>query len=780
MTTPTSPPKAVEQARKLVESDEVLLVFNPLGTPSNTAIQKYMNSKKVPQLFVATGATKWSDPKNFPWTMGWQPNYQSEAQIYAKWLMKEKPDAKIAILYQNDDFGKDYLKGLKDGLGAKAASMIIMEESYEVSEPTINSQIVRLKAAGPDVLLINTTPKFAAQAIKKIAELGWKPLHILNNVSASVGSVMQPAGFENAQGMLSAAYVKDATDPQWNNDPGMKKWAAFMDKYMPGRRQDRRRLVYGYGAGADPGAGAGEVRRRSHPRQRHEAGREPEGLRARHAAARHQDQHQRHRLLPDRADADAAVQGREVGTVRRDHQRRRSHRVSCAAVRASNGNEISPLRHQSRGLFVDGMRRNVFNARAARTLHERNRNLGDELLSALRLAAFRPRSPCSRATGGSALAQKKYDTGATDTEIKIGNIMPYSGPASAYGVIGKTEEAYFRKINAEGGINGRKIKFISYDDAYCPPKAVEQVRKLVESDEVLLVFNPLGTPSNTAIQKYMNAKKVPQLFVATGATKWNDPKNFPWTMGWQPSYQSEAHIYAKYLMKEKPGRQDRRALPERRLRQGLSEGPEGRARRKGVDDRRRGKLRDLGADHRLPHRQAQGRRRRHLHQHHHAEIRRAGDQENRRARLEAAAHRRQRFGLGRRRDEAGRLRESRKGMLSAAYAKDGADPQWDNDPGMKKCIAFLDEVLSRKATRPTAAVVYGYGAAQTLVKVLEMCGDDLTRANVMKQAASLKDFAPDTLLPGITINTSPTDFAPIEQLQMMRFKGEKWELFGES
>ena len=182
---------------------------------------------------------------------------------------------------------------------------------------------------------------------------------------------------------------------------------------------------------------------------------------------------------------------------------------------------------------------------------------------------------------GSALAQKKYDTGATDTEIKIGNIMPYSGPASAYGVIGKTEEAYFKMINDEGGINGRKINFITYDDGYSPPKAVEQVRKLVESDEVLLVFNPLGTPSNSAIQKYLNAKKVPQLFVATGATKWNDPKNFPWTMGWQPSYQSEAQIYAKYLLKEKPDAKIAVLYPERRFRQGLPQGPEGRARRQG-------------------------------------------------------------------------------------------------------------------------------------------------------------------------------------------------------
>src|ERR1700740_1693214 len=194
-----SPPKTVEQARKLVESDEVLFIFNSLGTPPNSAIHKSMNAKKVPQLFVATGATKWNDPKDFPWTMGWQPSYQSEAHIYAKYLLKEKPDAKIAVLYQNDDYGKDYLKGLKDGLGAKAASMIIAEESFETTEPTVDNHIVKLKSTGADVFVDIATPKFAAQAIKKIAEIDWKPLHFLNNVSANVGAVMKPAGFENSQ-----------------------------------------------------------------------------------------------------------------------------------------------------------------------------------------------------------------------------------------------------------------------------------------------------------------------------------------------------------------------------------------------------------------------------------------------------------------------------------------------------------------------------------------------------------------------------------------------------
>src|SRR5271169_5792172 len=202
-----SPPKTVEQARKLVESDEVLFIFNPLGTPPNSAIHKYMNSKKVPQLFVATGATKWDDPKDYPWTMGWQPNYQSEARIYAKYILKEKPNAKIAVLYQNDDYGKDYLKGLKDGLGAKAASMIVAEESYETTEPTIDSHIVKLKSTGADVFFNVTTPKFAAQAIKKNAEIEWKPLHFLNNVSSSIGSVIKPAGTEYAQGIISSNYL---------------------------------------------------------------------------------------------------------------------------------------------------------------------------------------------------------------------------------------------------------------------------------------------------------------------------------------------------------------------------------------------------------------------------------------------------------------------------------------------------------------------------------------------------------------------------------------------
>ena len=381
-------------------------------------------------------------------------------------------------------------------------------------------------------------------------------------------------------------------------------------------------------------------------------------------------------------------------------------------------------------------------------------------------------------TSGGALAQKKYDTGASDTEIKIGNIMPYSGPASAYGVIGKTEEAYFKKINAEGGINGRKITFVTYDDAYSPPKAVEQVRKLVESDEVLLVFNPLGTPSNSAIQKYLNSKKIPQLFVATGATKWNDPKNFPWTMGWQPSYQSEGRIYAKYLLKDKPGAKIGVLFQNddfgKDYLKGLKDGLGDKAASMIVMeesyetsepsiDGHIVKLKASGADVffsvTTPKFAAQAIKKL-------AEI----DWHPLHLVVNVSAS------VGSVIKPAGF--ENSQGILSAAYAKDAADAQWDNDPGMKKFFEFLQQYYP-DANKLDSSVVYGYGAAQTLVKVLQMCGDDLTRANVMKQAASLKDFTPDTMLPGVKINTSATDFAPVSQLQLMRFKGEKWELFGD-
>ena len=239
MTTVTVHQKRSSRRARLVESDEVFLIFGSLGTPSNTAIQKYMNAKKVPQLFVQTGATKWNDPQNFPWTIGWSPNYQNEARIYARYILKEKPNAKIAVLYQNDDYGKDYLKGLKDGLGDKAASMIVAEDAYEVAEPTINSHVVKMKSLNADVFVDITTPKFTAQAIRKAAEIGWKPLHVLNSVSTSIGAVIKPAGFENAQGIISVAHLMDALDPQWKDDPGMKAFDDFLAEDFPqGNRAD--------------------------------------------------------------------------------------------------------------------------------------------------------------------------------------------------------------------------------------------------------------------------------------------------------------------------------------------------------------------------------------------------------------------------------------------------------------------------------------------------------------------------------------------------------------
>jgi len=382
------------------------------------------------------------------------------------------------------------------------------------------------------------------------------------------------------------------------------------------------------------------------------------------------------------------------------------------------------------------------------------------------------------ASSSGALAQKKYDTGATDTEIKVGNIMPYSGPASAYGVIGKTEAAYFKKINDAGGINGRKINFISYDDGYSPPKTVEQARKLVESDEVLLIFNSLGTPPNTAIHKYMNAKKVPQLFIATGATKWNDPKNFPWTMGWQPNYQSETQIYAKYLLKNKPDAKIAVLYQNddygKDYLKGLIDGLGAKAASMVVAqesfettepsvDGHIVKLKSSGADVFVdiatPKFAAQA-------------IKKLAEIEWKPLHFLNNVS----ASVGSVIKPAGY--QNAQGIISAAYLKDASDPQWDNDPGMKEFYAFLAKDFPA-GDKLDGGTVVGYGVAQTLVQVLKQCGDDLTRANIMKQAANLKDFRTEVLLPGIKINTSPTDFAPLSQLQLMKFKGEKWELFGD-
>jgi len=396
---------------------------------------------------------------------------------------------------------------------------------------------------------------------------------------------------------------------------------------------------------------------------------------------------------------------------------------------------------------------------------------------ARRVAAFSTAIILLAAGGSSALAQKKYDPGVTDTEIKIGNIMPYSGPASAYGVIGRTEAAYFRKINAEGGINGRKINFISYDDAYSPPKAVEQARKLVESDEVLLIFDPLGTPSNTAIQKYMNAKKVPQLFVSTGATKWNDPQNFPWTMGWAPNYQSEARIYARYILRERPNARigvlyqndDYGKDYLKGLKDGLGEkaasmiiAEDAYEVAETTIDSHVVKMKSLNADVFVdiatPKFAAQA-------------IRKTGEIGWKPLHILNSVA----TSIGAVIKPAGF--ENARGIVSVAYLMDPLDPTWKEDPGMKAFDEFLEKYFP-DGNRADALLVTGYNMAQTLVQVLKQCGDNLTRENVMKEAANLKEFRTTNLLPGITINTSPIDFAPVKQVQMARFTGERWQLFG--
>ena len=245
-----SPPRTVEQVRRLVEEEKVAFLFNPLGTPPNAAIRPYCNENKIPQLFVATGAAMFSDPKHFPWTMGWQPNYQTEASIFAKHILKTKPDAKIGVLYQNDDFGKDYLTGLKAGLGADHAGMVIKETSYEVSEPTVDSQIVTLQGSGADLLLIAATPKFAAQAIRKTYDIGWNPVRYMTDVSQSIAAVMKPAGVEKSKGVITAIYGKDPTDARWKDDAGFKAYSAFVEKYMSPKDLIDSNVVYGFGAAA--------------------------------------------------------------------------------------------------------------------------------------------------------------------------------------------------------------------------------------------------------------------------------------------------------------------------------------------------------------------------------------------------------------------------------------------------------------------------------------------------------------------------------------------------
>jgi len=374
-----------------------------------------------------------------------------------------------------------------------------------------------------------------------------------------------------------------------------------------------------------------------------------------------------------------------------------------------------------------------------------------------------------------AAAQKKYDPGASDREIRIGNTVPYSGPASAYAEIGKTYAAYFNKINAEGGINGRKISFISYDDAYSPPKTVEQTRKLVESDEVLVVFGGLGTATNTAIQKYMNAKKVPQLFVNTGATKWNDPKQFPWTMGWQANYQSEGRIYAGYLLTNYPqgkiGILYQNDDYGKDLVRGLKDGLHGKMRivaempyevSDPTVDSQIVTLKSSGADVfsnvTTPKFAAQA-------------IKKAAEIGWKPVHLlsRVASY------VGAVLKPAGF--ENAQGILTANFSKDPTDPAWSDDPALKEWLGFMDKYYP-DGDKTSSAVVNAYLQAQTLVQVLQQCGDNLTRENVMKQAANLKKLRLGMLLPGIMINTGPNDFAPIKQMQMKRFSGATYEPFG--
>ena len=396
-----------------------------------------------------------------------------------------------------------------------------------------------------------------------------------------------------------------------------------------------------------------------------------------------------------------------------------------------------------------------------------------------RLAAFSTAIVLLAASQGGAFAQKKYDTGATDTEIKIGNIMPYSGPASAYGTVGRTEAAYFRKINAEGGISGRKIKFISYDDAYSPPKAVEQARKLVEDDGVLLIFQSLGTPSNTAIQRYMNEKKVPHLFVATGATKWNDPQHFPWTMGLRPNYQSEVRIYAKYILRERPSGKIAVLYQNddygKDYLKGLKDGLGDKAASmivaedaydvtEATVDSHIIKMKSLNADVFVniatPKFAAQAIRKA-------AEI---GWKPLHFLNNVSAS-------VGVVMKPAGL--EASQGIVSSAYVKDPTDPQWKDYPDMKAWNHFLDEYYPDANRADVVGVVEAYIAAQALEHVLKACGDNLTRENVMKQAASLHNLQLPLLLPGITLNTSADDFDPIKQMQLQKFDGTTWQLFGD-
>ncbi|MBV8848570.1 MAG: ABC transporter substrate-binding protein [Methylobacteriaceae bacterium] len=375
-----------------------------------------------------------------------------------------------------------------------------------------------------------------------------------------------------------------------------------------------------------------------------------------------------------------------------------------------------------------------------------------------------------------AKAQKKYGPGASDTEIKLGQTMPYSGPASAYGTIGKTEAAYFQMINDQGGVNGRKINLISYDDGYSPPKTVEQVRKLVESDEVLATFQTLGTAPNTAIMKYMNAKKVPMLFVSTGAAKFTDPKNFPWTIGYNPSYVSEAHVYAQYIAKEKPNAKIAMLTQNddfgRDYLKGWKEVLGSKANMIVAEatyevtdptvDSQMLKLKASGADVLFnggtPKFAAQA-------------IKKAAELDWHPLQILNINS----ISVSEVLTPAGV--ENAKGLLTINYGKDPADPKWKDDAGMKKYFEFMDKYYP-SGVKDSVFNTYGYGTAELMVQVLKQCGDDLTRENLMKQATNIKDFAGSLGLPGMSVTTTHDDYRVIQQFQMQRFDGTRWELFG--
>src|SRR5712672_1688473 len=364
-----------------------------------------------------------------------------------------------------------------------------------------------------------------------------------------------------------------------------------------------------------------------------------------------------------------------------------------------------------------------------------------------------------------ASAQKKYDTGATDTEIKIGQTVPFSGPASAYAGIGKTQAAYLKMINEQGGINGRKLNLIQYDDAYSPPKAVEQVRKLVESDEVLLTFQVLGTPSNAAVQKYLNGKKVPQLYAATGASRFTDPKNFPWTMGFNPNYFVEGRIYGQYILKEHPNAKVGVLYQNADLGDKAAKMIVAEASYEVSDptiDSQILKIKDAGADlffsASTPKQAAQAIKK----------IYELAWKPVHILDINATS-------VGAVMKPAGL--EASKGVISVNYGKDPLDPSWKDDAGMKKYFEFMAKYYP-DGDKDSSFNSYGYSTTQLLIHVLKACGDDLTRENVMKQATSLKNVQLDLSLPGIVVNTTPTDYRVNKQLQMMKFNGERWELFG--